>query len=56
MTLFHWVLVSTLAAMPTTPSVNRAVIAVEREAAPRVEIGKAVLTVYDASGKPVVVD
>lgn len=57
MTLFQWILVSTLASLPATPAQHRAVQAsVQREANPRVLIGEAVLTVYDESGKPVVVD
>ena len=57
MTLFQWVLVSTLASMPATPSREQAMQArVTREAEPRVVIGEAVLTIYDASGKPIVVE
>lgn len=57
MTLLHWVLVSTLASLPATPAQHRAVQAsVQRDDTPRVLIGEAVLTIYDESGKPVVVD
>jgi len=62
MSLFRWVLVTTLTGMTTTsapaqPTQPRvATVAAPQESEPRVEIGEAVLTIYDERGRPVVVE
>jgi len=64
MALFRWVLVATLTSMTTsapaqTPELRLAherQVAVQRDSEPRLEIGEAVLTIYDETGRPVVVE
>ena len=61
MALFRWVLVATLTSMTTsapaqTPELRELQVARQRDAEPRVEIGEAVLTIYDETGRPVVVE
>jgi len=60
MALFRWVLVTTLTGMTTTsapePRATRMQLAVQQEAEPRLEIGEAVLIVYDESGRPIAVE
>jgi hypothetical protein len=60
MPLFRWVLIATLTSLTTaapaqTPEPRATQVAVQHESEPRVEIGEAVLTVYDESGRAVVV-
>jgi hypothetical protein len=58
MALFRWVLVTTLTGMTTTsaPEPRATQVAVQQEPEPRVEIGAAVLTIYDESGRPIVLE
>ncbi len=62
MSLFRWALCATVTLMTTTtapaqPTEPRAAqVAVQKEPEPRVEIGEAVLTIYDESGRAIVVE